>query len=634
VSGPGHRRVTVEGQEATSRRLLSEATSTPWRKAVAALVVATVAFRAWTFSQWSWYADDWGWFRDQDSMSALDFIFRGYNSHLQPGQFAIMWPMGQFDPLDHTWGNVATSVLVATALISWALAFRELFGERMHLLAGLAVIALSPALTGVSLWWASAVQNYILQTVMGLAVWWLARWLQGGERRSDLIGLAVTFAVGLFFWEKSVLVAIPLAFVVLMVGRGSLGQRLRLGVRALWPVAVIAAGYLALYVFLVQSGHMGPTMSSTKSRGFGEAVSFYAHGLLDMAVPALVGGPFVDITRPGDFYPAASTVEWVLLGGLTLLGLAGAFRYRRRSAWAATMVLVYAVVAWGLVLFNQRYDFFENDTVRAPSYLPDVLAVLVLAAMFMVTATDRAPAEESWRRAVGAERGRQAHTVLTHVLAGVVLLCAVNTGRAFAAVNETSPAPYWDTLRHDAENVGPATINDSQAPGDLVGGIIVNDDGNLSSLLVSLDLPLKFNVPTPRYLMANEEGHLMLATMRDDAVVSLEGESDCDYPVVVGDTTSVRLDRDAFGFGWVVELTYFSEADMTVAVSTEAANEVEVELPATAEDQPISTMQFHIEGEVKKLDIEGLEGEGTLCVTDAQIGLLQPSLLPPPALKD
>lgn len=610
-------------------------TWTPYARWCAVLVVAIVAFRAWTISQWSWYADDWGWFRDQDTMTAVDFIFRGYNSHLQPGQFAIMWLMGQFDPLDHTWGNVVTCVLAAAALVSWALAFRELFGERLHLLAGVAVIGLTPSLTGVSLWWASAIQNYLLQTVMGLSVWWLARWLQRGQRRSDLLRLNLTFAAGLFFWEKCILVAIPLAFVVVMVGRGSLADRLRLGLKGLWSVALIAASYLALYVFLVQSGRMGPSMSSTEMRSLGDTVSFYAHGFLDMALPALVGGPFVETAKPGDFYPAASTLQWVLLGVPALLGLAAALRYRRHSGWAAAMGITYGLVAWALVLFNQRYSFFENDAVRTPSYLPDVLAVLVLAAMFMVTATDRIPADQSWRRTVGGERGRQAQNVLTHLLAAVVLLCAVNTGRAFAAMLDTSPAPYWDTLRHDAERVGPATINDSAAPSDLVGGVIVNDDGTLSSLLRALDLPLKFNEPTPRYLMANEDGHLMLSAMRSDAVVSLERPAECDYPVTVDETTSVRLDRDAFGFGWVVELTYFAPSDMTVGVSTDDDNTIEVDLPATREDELISTMQFHIEGEVAKLEIEGIAGgDDTLCVTEAKIGLLEPSLEPPAALTD
>ncbi|HYH71754.1 MAG TPA: hypothetical protein VD764_00950, partial [Nocardioides sp.] len=185
----------------------------PFRIGLLVLVLVTGAWRWWTISHWSWFADDWIYLDQTQSMGFLEYVFQGYNSHLMPGQFLLTWILTEAAPLDYGWAALVLTLLAVGSVVAWAAAFREIFGERTQLLLPLSFIALSPLLLMPIVWWASGIQVLPLQLSMGLSVLFLARYLLRGRRRRDLAWLMLSYGLGLFFWQKALLIMIPLALV-------------------------------------------------------------------------------------------------------------------------------------------------------------------------------------------------------------------------------------------------------------------------------------------------------------------------------------------------------------------------------------------------------------------------------------
>lgn len=600
------------------RRLRSVLAGTPFRVGVTALVVFTTAFRAWTLSGWSWFFDDWVWIESATDTDFLPYVFQVYNSHLQPGQFLITWLVTHLAPLSYGWVVAVVSAFAGATVAVWALALRELFGERTRLFIMLVVLALTPCMTAVSLWWSTALNAYSVQLFMGASVYFLARVLDGGGLRAHA-GLVASYAGGLFFWEKAAMITVPLFFTVLIATSGPAAARLGRAVRVLWPVALVSVGYVLFYVYA--AGHLTSvgTGQPMQSRSPLQALGFYAHALLNMSLPSLVGGPFADLDGPDRLFPDSPLVVKALLAALTLAVAVAALRWRRSAPLALGLALSYSLVCWMLVFFTWRYDFFGDTMSQASRYWVDGLPVALLALMFLVLPVRTRPAEAEWRRPVSDVARHRFGTVGRHAVSVLAVVCLLGTVRSWETMRSTSPEPWVDAMVADVTAAGDASVWDTTGPREVLGDFVAGDTGRISTMVRSLDLPVRFNQPTDRMLVVGPDGHLRVGEVA--AGVSSAGPGpagDCGYAVDAGRTTEVPLTGEAFDFTWGVQLTYFTGSDASIAVRTDT-DEVELDIPRN-EIGGLGVRQLVVDGPVSSVELTGISGEDTVCVTELRVG--------------
>ncbi len=457
-------------------------------------------------------------------------------------------------------------------LVAWGLALRELFGERLHLVGVLALLAFSPPLTTIALRWSGNLLVYPLVAATGFAVWFLARYLLRGGRAADRVGVLVCVLLGLFFWHKAVLVVIPLAALPLLVVAGPVAERLRVGLRALWPslalVALYVVGSLAVPRPELELFNVDPALPHPL-----DAADFLATGATDMALPAMLGGPFETISSAYGVYGSAAVGLRVLVLVLALAALLVALRYRSRAGWALLLGVVYACASWGLVLFSSRYDRVGEGLVLEGRYLCDILPVLLLAATFLTTRL-RETTYEPLARPL-PDLGLSA---VRAVRAGYVVLAAclalVLTWRSWGETEPSSPQAWVDALVDDARRAGTATVFDTVGPEHVISSPLYPGRANLSDLLSPLDLPLAFNEPAPDgLLVADASGHLFQGEVLEPAVASVGPGpvENCGYAVKPRRTLDVPLTGGIYEFEWVVQIDYFSASPARLTVATDTA---------------------------------------------------------------
>ena len=98
-------------------------------------------------------------------------------------------------------------------MVVWSIAFREMFGERRRLLVLLAVLTFTPLALRPTMWWTASILMLPLHIVTGLCVYFTARYARRRDR-SSLLGVVISLVTGLLFWEKSLLVVIPIVAVL------------------------------------------------------------------------------------------------------------------------------------------------------------------------------------------------------------------------------------------------------------------------------------------------------------------------------------------------------------------------------------------------------------------------------------
>jgi hypothetical protein len=599
------------------------------------IVIATVTVRAYTMSSWSWYQDDLVFTSRVTTMSFGDYLTQNNNGHITPAGNLLFWAMTRLDPLQYAWAAVVGCVLAGGSVVAWGLALRRIFGERLHLLVALVLIGLGPLATLSSLWWLVVINVFPLYTSMGLSVWFLARYVLGQRATRDLVGMTLAYAFGLLFWQKSLLISVVLLLTLALLSEGGVRARIVLALRALWPIALVSAVYLGAYVYLT-TGSRANVSGEVSSRSLGQIINFYAHGLVDIALPSIVGGPFQALSSPRQAYDAVPSSVALFLWLGTLVALIMAFRYRRRAGLALSMTVIYAALSWGLILFSYRYNEYGFVSVRVGRYTADILPVALLTTMFICTrvlgagaaATFRKPLLPRARRA-DIRKGVLAYAVLSSVIALIM------TGRMWDNTVSNSPKYWLDNLQADARDAGKAVLINDPAPAEVIDGDVFQSYARISEILRPLDLPLRYNEPTDRYVVVDPRGEMWVGEMKTISTESVAPGPDgpCGYAVDQDMVTSIPMTQGLFAFGWVVDLEYFTGSDAQVEVSADSGRPIELALTSPAAGAG-GHLQFYLEDSIGQLSFRGVQTPESVCVTKVRVGVLEPSDQRPPGIKD
>lgn len=226
------------------------------------MAALTMVWRGWCGWHFAFLFDDWAYIAKADQLGLIDFLTQSYNRHFMPGTFLLAWLMIKVGSLSFGFIAVADAVLSGLSIVVWGLALRELFGPRRRLLVVLVGIAASPSMTWSTLWWASALQAAPLQLATAGAVLFAARWTRE-HTTGVLLRLVLVFIVGILFWEKALLIVIPVTVVLVAASTGSMRERLRSSVGPVVALLAVAGIYLALYR-AVSTGGNGEWYAATK----------------------------------------------------------------------------------------------------------------------------------------------------------------------------------------------------------------------------------------------------------------------------------------------------------------------------------------------------------------------------------
>jgi len=590
-----------------------------YRVAVLTLLILTGVWRLVAMVQWSWMADDWLFVERVPTLPIRAYLTQIHNGHLQPGQFAIVWAITTLDPLNFGWAIAALWTMSMASLIVWALVFRQLLGERWAAVIGLIPVALAPGFVPIILWFAAGLTIYSLQLFLGLTLLCSLGWIRQASRRR-LILTVVSYVVGLAFWEKGLLSAIPVVGVALLLARHESGRIAWRRVSTLAAaLAIPAVIYTGIYLAALRAS--GPAATSWVTRGFGDVAIFFWSSVTQNLIPALTGGPWPATTQVGSGLLLPTTAaQW--LAGAVVLGLLVWGLSRRRHGWipVATSIL-YVSVSMGLVIFSSRFEFAGLFAAFDPRYSADSLVVVALMGTLLLVP---AVGERNVLRHEGPG-ARGLHAWVAPATAVALLAIALGTNSAvWDGMRPRSPKPWVDTLLADARAAGPRSVLDSNAPPNVLNAYLAGDAAKLSHMLAILRLPIAWNVPAHVMLAATPQGNLREAVVGTTTTSQPGPVPGCGYLVRPGRTIEVPMTSAAFDWSWGLELAYYSREGGTLLVKADHQT-VTMALPPG-----LSSVQASIVDSVSHLTISSTRDSGAICVGAVRVGLMAPPDAAPP----
>jgi hypothetical protein len=580
---------------------------TPYRRGVAAVATVTLVWRAWTASRWTWQDDDWVYLADTASKSLPEYVFQIYNGHLMPGEFLVMWVVTHVAPLNYALPLIVTAIASSLVVVLWGRALSAIGGEKLLLLVPLALISLTPMLIRPTIWWASALQVVSLQACLAWGVLVAARMAVTPSRR-DAFELLASLAVGLVFWEKAVLLTLPFVMVLLSATHGRLIDRLRLHLRTLVGLALLAAMYSGLYLVLVRQseGQRAKGVNFHNPPTWGEAWDFLYGGVGNLLAPGIMGGPWGTmpaISQPFAVAPLAVAMTCVAL----LISVTSILLLTRRGSWVPLVIAAtYVLVSWGLVLFSSRFVVLGTNAINDERYAIDSFTVVVIA---LVLAAAR-PRRASPRSLLVPER-RCVNVV--RAWAGIVVGSLV-LGNVLAAERiGTSPAKPWvDAVTANLRSTGPVTLVDSRAPDQVLAPSYWLEYATTSRMLAPLG-QVSFTRPTTQLRMVSESGDLVDVGIAPSATSETGPIDDCGYLVEPGADVIAPMSQSLFAWNWIIRVDTFAAEGGRLAIDL-GQREREVDI-----GPGLQSMAFPLTGEVAgqlRLTMKG----GTTCVTSIVVG--------------
>lgn len=579
----------------------------------AVVVMAAVAVRTWVAAAGWFYWDDLilHGLAARHPWPSLELLLTDHDGHLMPGGMALAWIAAHVAPLEFRVPLVQIAILQTLAGAAYARLLWVLLRGRPVLLvpltAGLALPLGLPSAT----WWASALNVLPLVAALCWGVAEMVRLDRTGRRR-HAVGAALATIVGLLFVEKSFVIPVVCAAVLLACWWIAGGGRRELSgmwhrTRQAWAAqVVIVAAWAAVFVVVV--GRLGggdsPSDAEDTRPGFLPLVD---HAYRSAVVPTLAGGPWRwERWHPGP--PMADPpVVAVALGVLACLAVVTwSLVTRRRTGPIWVGVALYPLVAVVLVAVGRAGPDTAAeivDTLRYHAEFPVIVGAAVALALF-------APR----RRTVGTPEMRRAATAVA--LIAVLVSSAVSTV-TFRQVWSEQPSrdytiPLLETLR---ERSGP--MLDQQVPVEVL--LPVTAPANRVSAVVAgvPEMPEMGDWTTDPVLI-DEQGQLHPAQVAFGRTIGQGPEPGCGFRIGPGGD---RLDLDGplLGREWVVQLNLFADAPGEVAVRLDEGGDTVAPVEAG-----LSTVFLRVEGAGTGVTVTPRGGVDELCIGSGPVGVLVP----------
>ena len=570
-----------------------------------------VLLHLWAMWDGFFHMDDFFYLADA-SRPFADYVTQIYNGHLMPLGFAVVW-LGQA-ALPMSW---PLAVLVCTAL--WIVlltgvvfCMKAAFGNRPWTTIVVAVIALSPLLTTVSSWYASALQVLPWGASLAWMLYFAIRDAQRPNLAFAFSGIAV-YVVGLLFWQKTVLVLPVVLWLAWRYWPGSGRWGLPTQVRR-WVLPVgsvlITLPFMAVY-FASQPEQV--LRSDPTLQQFVDSIRI---SLGEVWLPAYLGGPWAGFT-PG-LSPGTAAAWWaVLLVWQVVAFLVVVSVLRWRYAWNAwVLVAGYALLTVVLFAFGRINDF---GLVLAydPRYVEDLFIVGALVLPFAFVRPEGSPLPSprslSWlpsRTPLLVAAGAMV------VLVNLLLMPSIAVGSSW---HDSAAKRYVAQAKASFEANIDTPVLDRKVPPEVMAPLFL-ERANASYVLSGLRLPVRWNESGTTVLALKDDGTLVepvLATS-STSVPGLSGE--CGWAVKDG-PTNIEMDTTVFEWIWVARMEYFASG---AGVATATLARPPTEVPLT---EGVGEITFVLKGSGDTVVMTPPAGIG-VCVTDLTLAQVDYGALP------
>ncbi|TCB98862.1 hypothetical protein E0H26_05415 [Micromonospora zingiberis] len=357
--------------------------------AALAMIALSVLWRAQVASRGFLAADDYVLITQAaESELTVEHLFTLYNNHLMPGGRLLIWLVTEYVGLAY-WPYVLLMAIGQAILgITFFRLLRRLLTPSALLLLPLGLLLFSPLTLEATSWWAVGVNMLPMQIAMVLAVAAQVGYVQT-RRKRHLVTLALSVLLGVFFFEKAILI-VPLVFLLTAAcyADGGPVRTIWTTIRRWWPswlvLTVLSLGFLAAYL-------SGSESSLRRPESAGEVFSFLTQMFGSTVVPGLVGGPWQWLGA-GDGAPVAAPpqlgtwVGWLIVAVV----VAATVRRRRRAGRAWLLLAAYLVMVAGMLAATRLGSAFSGVAGGVPRYVSDVVVVAAICLGVAVAGLARA----------------------------------------------------------------------------------------------------------------------------------------------------------------------------------------------------------------------------------------------------
>ncbi len=591
----------------------------PVDAAAGVLIALSVVWRAVVSRRGFLAIDDFAILSQADAYG-LDFghLFGLYNNHFMPAGRLITLVVERLAGYDYL-PYLALMLIGQLAVgVTFYRLLKLMLPAGWALLLPLCLLVFNPLTLEVTAWWAVGVNLLPMQLAMIVAIGAQVRYMRTGDRH-HLVTLAAAVLTGLLFFEKA-LFAVPLVFLVALClyAPGGPVRAIVTTVRRWWPswvmLTVIALVYLGVYL------SMSNTSALREPSSPAEVGTFLGQYFGESLAPGLLGGPWswlsagdgTAVVAPGE---AARWISWVLVAAL----IAGTVRWRRWTAVRAwTLLLLFALLAGGLIAATRLGSALSGVAGLVPRYLGDVLLVAALCVGVVVCGLRRLDA--AGEPVPVPQRGRpQAYLPALAAAAALFVAGSLYSGAGFATDwAEKAGRDYLRTAQADLAAAGAGTVfMDQPVPEEVLPGM--SYPWNMQSRFFGpVEDGPTFVTEARRLSVLDESGRVRPAWV--DGVRAKPGPvKGCGHRVNRGRAVRIPLRAEVVDYWQVVRIGYLSDKDTTATVRVG--------------DHPARSFPVHrglnamfllmlVEGD--EVTLQAADPKANICTDEIEIGALVP----------
>ncbi|MCO8273969.1 hypothetical protein M1L60_25550 [Actinoplanes sp. TRM 88003] len=517
-------------------------------------------------------ADAYGW--------DLEHLFGLYNNHFMPLGRITSLIVERFAGYDYTPLLVLMLLAQAAVGVAFYRLLKLMLPAGWALLLPLCLLVFNPLTLEITAWWAVGVNLLPMQFAMIMAVGAMVKYLRTGDRH-HLISLAAAVLVGLLFFEK-VLFAVPLVFLVALClyAPGGPVRAVVTTVRRWWPAWALLTVIVLVYLGAYLARSTASTVREPSSAG--EVGTFFGQYFGETLAPGLIGGPWswlaagdgTAVVAPTD---AARWISWILLAAL----VTGTIWWRRWVAVRAwTLLLIFALLAGGLIAATRLGSALSGVAGLVPRYLGDVMPVAALCVGIAICGlrklddtADAANPPAASPSATTAPRRPGAITASRLSVATVAAAALFVASSAWSSVDFSSDwsgkagRDYLRTAQADLAVAGAGTVfMDQPVPEEVVPSM--SSPWNMQSRFFGpVENGPTFVTEAQRLSIFDQSGHVRPAWV--DGVRAEPGPvKGCGYQVTRGRTVTIPLESAVVDYWQVLRIGYLSDKDTTATVQS------------------------------------------------------------------
>lgn len=573
------------------------------RNLIWGIAAAGLAVHLWAAWRGFFHMDDF-FYLAESSMPFGDYVLQVYNNHLMPAQFAIVWVSQAISPMSWTLAVMVVTVMWAATLVAAVILQRSLFGDSAWGIVSVIIIAFAPLLTTVTVWYASALQILPWAATFMWMLYFAARHARDPRWRW-LIAATLTFALGLAFWQKSLLY-LP---VVLWLywrywpGTGRLGLR-GLGRRWLLPgvTLTIAVAYGLVYLAVQPESVL---RSRPTAEQLWESVRIT---LGEVWLPGYFGAPWTGFSDA--LVPGSSSAWWlfVIIAQIILI-LVVVSVVRWRQAWNAWFIITAFGIVTVLLFVFGRINVFGIVLAIDPRYVEDLFVVGAVVVPFAFVRPAGSPLPEP-RRLAWLPRDVPGWLQALGCLgfANLLLLPTIAVGRSW---HDTPAQGFVANARQVAAGAPGIVVLDRKVPELVMSGLFL-ERANASYVLAGADLPISWNGAGEQLYVLDDDGSVRPVSLAASSTSVPGFDGACGYRVF-GAPTRIELDTTLFEWTWIGQLDYLAAETGVLQVALDGAS-----VPVLL-DKGAGTVQFVVVGGGDTLVVTPPNGVG-VCVASAVLG--------------